>query len=359
MEQKTPLYDEHIKLSAKMVPYAGFLMPVQYPAGLSAEHTAVRTRAGIFDVSHMGIIRFSGTGALDSLNYIFTNDFTDMPNGRVRYSPFCNENGGVLDDTLVMREHKDSYLVVVNAANHKKDYTWFVSHVNENTAVTDLSGDYGQIALQGPCARSVLSKLTSHLPERYYTFIETTLAGETCIVSSTGYTGESGYEIICPSGAIASLWNTLLDSGRDEGLIPCGLGARDTLRLEAAMPLYGHELSEDITPFEAALDFAVKLSKPQFIGKTALAASLPVKRLRVGLRVTGKGIVREDCDVFFDGKLIGKTTSGTLAPHLGFPVAMAILDASYTAISTPLTVNVRGREITAEIVPIPFYKKSK
>ncbi len=359
MELKTPLYDCHVACGGKIVPFAGYLLPVQYESGVIAEHMAVRTKAGLFDVSHMGEVAFSGPDALASLNHLLTNDFTDMADGQVRYSPMCNIDGGVVDDVIVYKMGDMRYMVVVNASNRHKDVAWMKAHLVGDTTFEDISDRMAQLALQGPLAHEILAKVAGEesIPARYYTFIEKGMVGQIpCIVSQTGYTGEKGYEIYLSSEDAPRMWNLLLEAGKDSGLIPCGLGARDTLRLEAAMPLYGHEMDDTVDPLEAGLGFAVKMSKEDFIGKKAIEAKGPLKRKRVGLKITGRGIVREHENVFVEDRQAGLTTSGTFCPFLGIPVAMALLDIGYTGTGTAVQVEVRGRRIDAEVVPLPFYK---
>ena len=343
-----------------MVPFAGYSMPVQY-TDIIEEHMAVRTGLGIFDVSHMGEVIISGPDALGNINYLFTNDFTNMSDGRVRYSPMCNDDGGVIDDLLIYRMSQDKYLVVVNASNREKDVSWMKDHLFGQAVLEDISDSVAQIALQGPKSEAVLAKLTgsSCLPEKYYTFLDgCNVAGVECLISQTGYTGEHGYELYCAADSARKLWDALMTAGKDEGLKPCGLGARDTLRLEAAMPLYGHEMDETVSPLETGLDFGVKLQKENFIGKRALEARGEPKITRVGLKVTGRGIVREHCSVFLGEEKVGTTTSGTFLPFLNGAYAMALLDKHCSALGTALSVEVRGRRIDTEVVALPFYKKS-
>jgi len=361
MEKKTPLYDYHVSSGAKVVPFAGYLLPVQYTDVID-EHMAVRTRVGIFDVSHMGEVIISGPDALKNINYLFTNDFTNMTDGRVRYSPMCNEAGGVVDDLLIYRMNQNKYMVVVNASNREKDVEWMKARLFGDTALEDISDSVAQIALQGPSSEKVLAKLTdaSCLPEKYYTFTDNCeVAGIKCLISQTGYTGEFGYELYCEALDALKLWNALLQAGANEGLIPCGLGARDTLRLEAAMPLYGHEMDDTVSPLETGLDFGVKLQKDDFVGKSALIARGEPQITRVGLKVTGRGIIREHSAVFIGDEIIGNTTSGTFLPFLNGAYAMALIDKEFGTLGTAVSVDVRGRRIAAEVVALPFYKKSK
>lgn len=362
MEKKTPLYECHEKAGGKIVPFAGYLLPVQYETGVITEHMAVRTAAGLFDVSHMGEVTLKGKDALKNVQLLVTNDCGPMVDGQVKYSPMCNENGGVVDDLLVYRKAADSYLIVINAANRDKDVEWMKEHISGEVEFRDISEEVAQLALQGPRSKEILSKLAKEelLPVKYYSFTEeVSVAGVSCLVSKTGYTGEDGYELYCENRYAGKLWDTLLTAGKEEGLIPCGLGARDTLRLEAAMPLYGHEMDDMVTPLETGLGFAVKLDKEDFIGKSALLDKGAPTRARVGLTITGRGIAREHCPVYIGETQIGSTTSGTHCPYLGKPVAMALIDTAYSEIGTAVEVDVRGRRIAAEVTALPFYKRAK
>ena len=362
MEQKTPLYETHVKYGGKIVPFAGYLLPVQYGTGVITEHMAVRTACGLFDVSHMGEIMCIGKDAVKNLNHLLTNDYTTMYDGQARYSPMCNEEGGVVDDLIVYKVRDDHYFIVVNAANKDKDFAWMKKHEFGEAVFTDISKDVAQIALQGPKAETILKKLVAEedIPKKYYSaYFHKEIGGMDCIISRTGYTGEDGFEFYLAAEEAPKLWELLLETGKEEGLIPCGLGARDTLRLEAAMPLYGHEMNDEITPVEAGLGFFVKMQKEEFIGKAALEEKGVPAVKRVGLRVTGRGIIREHTDVYADGKKIGVTTSGTHCPYIKAPVAMALLDTEYTEAGTAVEAEVRGRKVAAEVVPLPFYKKAK
>jgi len=361
MEQKTSLYDCHLTGKATIVPFAGYLLPVQYPTGILTEHHAVRQAAGLFDVSHMGEVVFTGSDALKNLNYLLTNDFTSMVDGQVRYSVMCNDQGGCIDDLIVYKINDETYWVVVNASNRQKDFAWMSTHAQGNVSVEDISDSVAQLALQGPIAKEILLQLVASeeaLPAKYYTFLsDVMIGGMKCLVSQTGYTGESGYEIYLSNEDAPILWNLILETGKDKGLIPCGLGARDTLRLEAGMPLYGHEMDDLISPLETGLTFAVKMKKTDFIGKKALEDRGAPAIKRIGLKITGRGIAREHQDVYANDTLIGHTTSGTHAPFLKYPIAMALVDVNTATVGSQVEVDVRGRRITAEVVPIPFYKK--
>lgn len=383
MERKTPLYEAHVKAGGKIVPFAGYLLPVQYETGVITEHMAVRTKAGLFDVSHMGEVILKGKDALKNIQRLVTNDCSRMYDGQVKYSPMCNENGGIVDDLLVYRKSEEEYLIVINAANRFKDVEWMKKHLFGEVKFSDCSDELAQLALQGPKAQEILCRLAKEeeLPGKYYTFRENvSVSGISCLISRTGYTGEDGFELYCDNEAAPKLWEVLLEAGgyksRDEEagdndphkkaseeelpeVIPCGLGARDTLRLEASMPLYGHEMNDEITPMEVGLGFAVKLDKEDFIGKEAIINRGAPKVTRVGLNITGRGIARESCPVYIGDKQIGITSSGTHCPYLGRPVAMALVAVEDSSIGTGVEVDVRGRKVAAEIVPLPFYKRTK
>ena len=356
---KTPLYERHAAQGANIVPFAGYLLPVQY-SGVIEEHEAVRGKAGLFDVNHMGEILVYGRDALRNINKMFTNDFTDMQDGMVRYTLACNERGGIVDDLLVYRFSEERYMAVPNASNRRKVFDFISGYLSGDTMAEDLSDGYAQIALQGPRSLDVLSRLAagSDIPAKYYSFTSgKKVAGAVCLISKTGYTGEQGYELYCSPHDAPGLWDSILEAGKDFGLLPCGLGARDTLRLEAGMSLYGHELNEDITPLEAGLEFAVKMPKEGFVGKEAILSRGAPVVARIGLKVTGRGIVRENCPVYAGEKKIGTTTSGTFLPHLKGAYAMAYVDKNYANIETVVEAEVRGKKIAAEIVPLPFYKR--
>ena len=362
MDKKTVLYDTHVALGAKMIPFGGYIMPVQY-TDILKEHMAVRTAVGLFDVSHMGEVTLKGPDALKNLNAILTNDFTNMKEGRCRYSPMCNADGGVVDDLIVYKMGENDYYIVVNAANREKDYAWIREHLAGDVVFEDIGDRVAQIAVQGPKCAELLTKLTSeeNLPQKYYTFYkDRVVGGVNCLISQTGYTGEYGFELYCDAGDAVRLWNALMDAGKDLGVLPCGLGARDTLRLEAAMPLYGHEMDDTVSPLETGLGFAVKMNKGDFIGREAILQRGELKIMRVGIRVTGKGIVREKAELLAeDGTAAGHTTSGTYLPYLQGAYAMALVDRAYGAPGTKLTALVRGRQISTEVVPLPFYKAAK
>lgn len=361
MEKKTPLYSWHVANGGKMVLFSGYLLPVQYQkTGVIKEHLAVRNQAGIFDVSHMGEVTYKGKDALANLQKILANDFSTMGIGKVRYSVMCNEEGGVIDDLLVYKLAEENYLVVINAGNREKDIRWMKQQLFGEVILEDISDRVGQIALQGPESKQILESLVEPdlLPEKYYTFSENLLIGDVkCLISRTGYTGSFGYEIYCKATEIHLVWEILLNNDGKFDLIPCGLGARDTLRLEASMPLYGHEMDETITPLEVDLGFSVKMDKEDFIGKPALLAKATTTRKRVGIELTERGIAREHIEIFSKaGKKIGETTSGTYSPYIEKAIAMALVEKEFSEIGTEIDLIIRNKKVSAKIVKMPFYK---
>ena len=370
-EKQTPLYNCHIKHKGKLVPFAGYVLPIQYPPGIVAEHMAVRTKAGLFDVSHMGEILLSGKNALENIQRLVTADCSKMRDGMVKYSPMCNHDGGIVDDVLIYRKNEQAYMIVVNACNHEKDAKWIQENLTGDVQFTDISNSIAQIALQGPLAGQILKRLCKeeHIPQKNFNFIENgCVAGVSCMISRTGYTGEDGFELYVDiskgnasdkENPAETLWNALIKTGEPLGLLPCGLGARDTLRLEAGMPLYGHEMDHTISPLETGLSFFVKMDKADFIGKEALERRGTPKVKRVGLKLIDRGIAREDAEVFVGDERIGHVTSGTHCPYINHAMAMAILTDTYTEIGNKVTVEVRGRKLQAEVVELPFYKRKK
>lgn len=359
MEKKTPLYEKHLALGGKIVPFAGWLLPVQY-SGVIAEHLAVRQAAGLFDTSHMGELVLRGQSALEDLNRLMTNDFRGMEIGQARYSPMCAEDGGTVDDLIVYRLAEETYLIVVNAASTEKDEAWIRGRLRGGSRLENISDGVAQLALQGPRAAEILASLAEALPEKYYSALRGKAAGVDCLISRTGYTGEDGFELYCAPAKAPELWDALLAAGKEAGIIPCGLGARDTLRLEAAMPLYGHELSGGISPYAAGLGMFIKPDKGEFIGREALAGGYSAcARRRTGLLMTGRGIAREECLVYDGQRLVGRITSGTHCPYLGKAVAMALIDADQRELGKKLSVDVRGRRVEAEVVKLPFYRRER
>jgi aminomethyltransferase len=363
--KKTPLNQTHIDAGARMVDFGGWHMPVQY-SGLSQEHQAVRTKAGLFDVSHMGEVLVEGVQAEEFLNYLVTNNVSKLVDGQAQYTVMCYENGGVVDDLLIYRSNREKYALCINAGNIDKDWAWIEKQSKKfpGVSVLNVSDEFSQIAIQGPLAEKILAKVTSYdLPSiKYYHFAETQLFGARVILSRTGYTGEDGFEIYAPAELGTKLWNALMEAGTPLGLIPAGLGARDTLRTEMKFPLYGHEIDAETNPLEAGLGWVVKLDKPSdFLGKEALqklkAAGL--SRSLVGIKTMERGIPRQGYDVFNENgsEKLGKITSGTLSPSLGYPIAIAFVKQGFQKPGTKLSVQIRDRFFPAEVIPTPFYKR--
>lgn len=365
----TPLFDWHTQAGARMAEFASYQMPIQY-SSIVAEHTATRTAAGLFDISHMGRLRFEGPRAHELLDHLLTRRVADMQPGQVRYSLMCNEEGGILDDVLVSCLESPSgrqfFLLVVNAGNHAKITKWIQPHVADFPDIKyhDATPDTAMIAVQGPKAKAIAAKLLPKkiLELRYYRGLVTEQFGKPCIVSRTGYTGEDGFELIVRAEDAPRVWENLMLAGRDEGILPVGLGARDTLRLEAGMPLYGHELSEDTDPYQAGLDFAVNLEGRTFIGSEVLErrSQGTQSAIRVGLTLDGRRVAREGAELFDnDARRVGQVTSGTFSPTFEKPIAMAYVAPSMAVIGTGLDVDIRGSRVTGKIVQLPFYKRSK
>jgi aminomethyltransferase len=358
--KRTPLYDLHRELGAKMVDFGGWDMPVQY-SGILEEHRAVRERVGLFDVSHMGELDVSGSDALACLQWLTPNDVGKLEDGRIQYSAFLTERGTFVDDLLVYRRRADAYLVVVNASNTPKDFAWATAHARGSARIEDRSADYALIAVQGPKAAALLSLLgepdPSDLP--YYGFRDTKVAGTPALVSRTGYTGEDGFEIYCDPARAEGLFRRLLEEGRPDGVLPCGLGARDTLRLEAKMALYGNDIDDTVTPSEADLGWIVKMGKGEFLGRAALAAQKQagVPRRLVGFEMVDRGIARHGYAAETAAGA-GLVTSGTHSPTLGKPIGLALLPAASASVGTEFQVDIRGRSAKARVVPTPFYKRS-
>ncbi len=357
--KKTPLYDLHVKSGAKIIEFGGWLMPVQYTSILE-EHRAVRQAVGLFDLCHMGEIRVSGPQALDFVQRITTNDASNLDIDQAQYSLLCNENGGVIDDLLVYRL-SDGYLFIVNAANTRKDFEWMVGHKIPGCFVEDITFETGMLGLQGPQAEAMLQPLTDtdlrSLP--YYHCRQGNVAGIDVLISRTGYTGEDGFELFCDWDQTERLWEAL-ESIKNPPR-PCGLGARDTLRLEAGMCLYGHELDETTNPFEARLGWVVKLDKPEFVGKEAL---LTVKtngprRQLIGLELIDRGIARAGFAILKDNLAVGHVTSGTFSPTLEKSIALGYVPTQMAQNGAQFLIDVRGRQLRADVVPIPFYKRKK
>ncbi|MDQ3321102.1 MAG: glycine cleavage system aminomethyltransferase GcvT [Acidobacteriota bacterium] len=364
--KKTPLNKVHRELGGKMVDFGGWDMPVQY-SGVIAEHLRTRTHSGLFDVSHMGEIWVEGEDAIKFVNRLTTNDVTKLVDGQAQYSALTREDGTVVDDLLVYRFYQDKLLLVVNAGTTDKDWDWITSHkADENITLTNASADYCQIAVQGRDAIGILQQLTeTKLDEiKYYYFEVGKVDGIDAIISRTGYTGEDGFEVYADAKYAQQIWNKFLEVGRfgeENGILPCGLAARNTLRLESAMSLYGHEISDEITPLEANLGWICKLNKDNFIGKDALVKQKEagLKRKLVGFEMRDKGIARDDFDVYINDKKVGKVTSGSPAPFLKKNIGLTFVPAEFANAGQEIKIDVRGKHLAAEIVPIPFYKRER
>jgi aminomethyltransferase len=362
--KKTPLNEAHRNLGGKMVDFGGWDMPVQYTAGVIEEHLRTRNFAGLFDVSHMGEIFVEGEDAIAFVNRLTTNDVTKLVDGQAHYSAFTREDGTVVDDLLVYRFFHDKLLLVVNAGTTEKDWDWITSHKgDENITLTNASADFCQIAVQGPAAVEIAQKLTNTALDeiKYYHFTVGTFDGVEAIISRTGYTGEDGFEVYADKEFAEQIWNKLLETGNygfDNGILPCGLAARNTLRLESAMSLYGHEISDEITPLEANLGWICKL-KTDFLGRDALLKQKTegLKRKLVGFEMKDRGIARDDYEVYIDDEKIGYVTSGSPAPFLKKNIGLAFVPVEFANIGQEIKIDVRGRKLTAEIVPTPFYKR--
>lgn len=360
--KRTPLYDVHRASGAKMVDFGGWEMPVQY-SGLIDEHQTVRRGVGLFDVSHMGEIEIRGPDAARLTDFATTNAVSKLKTGQAQYSGLLYEHGGFVDDILVHKVADDHYFICCNASNQEKDYEHIRSLNRFHAAVEFASERYAQLAIQGPKALATLQKLTpvELAPIRYYWFTEGTVSGVPARIARTGYTGEDGFEIYIAPDRAPRIWNEILEAGREFGIKPCGLGARNTLRLEAKMALYGHEIHASITPLEADLAWIVKMDKGDFIGRSALARQKEkgVSRKLVGFEMRGRGIGRDGYEVAVDGTPVGWVTSGSPAPALNKNIGLCYLPVERARIGGAIQVTVRDQPVAAEIVETPFYKRAK
>ncbi|HEV8394710.1 MAG TPA: glycine cleavage system aminomethyltransferase GcvT [Vicinamibacterales bacterium] len=360
----TPLHARHLASGARMVPYAGWDMPVEY-SGITAEHLAVRSRAGVFDVSHMGEIEIAGKDALKTVQHLTSNDASRLKMGQAQYSALLTPEGTFVDDILVYRLGPNHFMLVINAANTAKAFDWITTQAKivGEAAVVDSSPRYALIAVQGPAALDTVQPLTgADLGSvRPYWFTYGEVAQARALISRTGYTGEDGFEIFVPPNTAERVWQALLQTGQAAGVVPCGLGARDTLRLEAAMRLYGQDIDETTTPVEAGLAGIVGWNKPDFVGAERLRAQRaagPERRL-VGLEMSDRGIARHGYAVLKDGAPVGTVTSGTQTPFLKKAIAMAYVPAALATTGAHVEVDVRGRATAATVVPLPFYKRPR
>ncbi len=362
--KKTALNEAHRKLGGKMVDFGGWDLPIQYPAGTIAEHLAVRTAAGIFDVSHMGEIEIKGPQALDLVQHMTSNDASKLADGQIQYSGLTTPAGCFVDDILVHRFADDHYFLCVNASNSDKDFDWIKSNAaGFDAEVKNVSADFTQLAIQGPQAIEILQSLTEVglSAIKYYWFTHGKVDGVPAMIARTGYTGEDGFEIYINPSESESIWNKILEAGQTHGLIPCGLASRNTLRLEAKMALYGHEIDDTTTVLEADLAWICKLGKGDFIGRDKLAEQKEsgLTRKLVGFEVLDKGIARDGYPAFIGDQQVGHVTSGSPAPFLKKNIGLAYLPIEHTAVGTKFEIDVRGRRLAAEVVPTPFYKRSK
>ena len=365
----TALHAAHRRMGAKMVDFNGWEMPVEYSSGgIIAEHLAVRLGVGIFDVSHMGDIRLRGPGALAAVQHLSMNDVSRLAIGQAQYSAMLYPPGTFVDDVIVHRLGEQDYLLVINAGTREKDFGWVCDHAGPfECKVEDLSDHYTQIAIQGPKGVNLLQKLTDAdlSAVKFYWFTHGTVCGlKNILIARTGYTGEDGFEIYIPAdeSTSTSVWDQVLDAGQEFGAIPCGLGARNTLRLEAALALYGHEISDTINVWEAGLDRFCRMEKPEFIGRAALekARDAGLRRTLVGLEMVERGIARDGYKVLGeDGREIGYVTSGSFAPSLKKNIARAYVPLEFAAVGSVVRVEIRGQGVKAEVVPTPFYKRPR
>ncbi len=367
--QRTPLYDRHVAAGAKLVEFAGWEMPVRYASELE-EHRAVRSAAGLFDVSHMGEFSVRGPGALDLLQGLTPNNVARLRPGRIHYSGLMTPEATYVDDLLVYQLGEADYMLVVNAANKGGDMEWLKSHPHPECEIEDHSDRYALLALQGPKATGILSRVVTLGPLRvdpsveldairYYRFVQGTVAGTDCIVSRTGYTGEDGFELYLPPEAAPATWDALLEAGAGDGLVPAGLAARDSLRLEAGLALYGHEIDRTTTPYEAGLGWTVKLKKGDFLGREVLVSQKRegTARQLIGFEVSGRGIARQGHDVLHDGVEIGRVTSGGWSPTFEKAIGTAYVPSHLAAAGTELEIAVRRKRLAATVVDLPFYRR--
>jgi aminomethyltransferase len=367
-DRRTALHQRHLDLGARLVSFAGWEMPIQY-TGILGEHAAVRNAAGLFDLGHMGEVDVSGPDAEAFLQWTTTNNVSKLAPGEAQYALLPNEQGGAVDDIIVYRrpEGEDGYLVVVNASNHERDVAWWQElrkrRDDLDVTVRDVSDETGMIAIQGPNAERITSRVTEDdltaIP--HFTWARGTVAGVDAMIARTGYTGEDGFEFYTAVDDIAAVWDALMEAGKDDGLVPVGLGARDTLRLEARMPLYGQELGDDISPYEAGIGWAVKPDAKDFVGRDAMIVNkgAAARRKAVGFTTIGRsGAPRTHCRVLVDGEPVGEVTSGAFSPTLQQNIGLALIDREHAGVGKPFQIEIRGKLVDAEQVKTPFYKRS-
>ena len=356
-EKNTPLFDRHIELGGNMVSFGGYLLPTHY-SGINLEHLGVRSKAGLFDVSHMGEFIISGSDAESFLQKVTVNDVASLSVGQAQYSAMCYANGGMIDDILVYKK-KNEFMLVVNAANNEKDLDWLNSHAKGDIRIENMSDNIGLVAIQGPRSRNILQTLTdSNLTNiQFYHFVEGRLNGKKAIISRTGYTGELGFEIYANSDDIGEIWDAIMKAGQDKGLEPAGLGCRDTLRMEMKLALYGNDIDDTTNPIEAGLGWITRLGKTDFIGKKALLEEKPnVTRRLVCLEMTERAIPRQGCPILMNDESVGIITSGTMSPSLETGIGIGYVNKPFDKSGTELLVDIRGRMKSAVVVKPPFYK---
>jgi aminomethyltransferase len=363
--KRTPLYEVYKEYGGKTIDFGGWELPVQF-SSIKEEHEAVRTRAGLFDVSHMGEVIVTGPDSLNYLQKMLTNDISKVKNGGAQYNAMCYENGGTVDDLLVYKIEDNHYLLVVNASNIEKDFKWLQDHLEGDVSIDNLSEKMAQLALQGPLAETVLQKLAGDSDLSKIGFFkfqqQVEIDGKNALVSRTGYTGEDGFEIYCDASDAVDLWKAILSAGKEEGVVPCGLGSRDTLRFEATLALYGQELSPEISPLEAGIGFAVKLNKEaDFIGKEALKQQkeMGTSRKLAGIEMIDRGIPRHGYPVYKGEELIGEVTTGTQSPSLKKNIGLVLIKNEHAGLDSEIEVEIRGKRLKARVVPTPFYKREK
>lgn len=358
--KRTPFFNKHLDLKAKMIHFGNWEMPVQYTS-IIEEHKAVRSSVGIFDVSHMGEIVITGKEAMNALQNIITNDLTRLSQNQVQYTAMCYPHGGIVDDLLVYKFNDEHFLLCVNASNTEKDFNWIKENTPSNVLVENKSDEFAQLAIQGPNSSSVIQKLVDFDIRniKYYWFQIEKIKGVEMIISRTGYTGEDGFELYFDHKFAEMIWDTILDAGQEYNIKPVGLGARDTLRLEMGYCLYGNDIDETTSPLQAGLEWITKLKKPSFIGKEAIEKEKKegIKRKLIGFEILESGIARYNYPIYFEGKEIGKVTSGTLSPTLNKAIGMGYVETLYAEVGKEIDIGIRNRKVKAKIIKPPFYDK--
>lgn len=358
--RKTSLYDIHVQAGGRMVEFAGWLMPVWFE-GITSEHRAVRTGVGMFDVSHMGQLQISGPDAESAADYLVTNDVGGLPPGRALYTPACNEQGNIVDDLIVYKRSSTDLLMCVNASTAAKDVAHFSNNIAGEATITDVSSQYAQIAVQGPKSYSVLAKVFADLADKLkpFDFFEIEHDGHQAMVAGTGYTGEAGYELYVPWDSAPHFWQLFMAAGEEDGIVPVGLGARDTLRLEAKFCLYGNDIDETTNPLEAGLKWTVNFDG-NFLGREALLAAKEegLKRRLAGFKMLDRGVPRQHCPILHEGRVVGEVTSGTRSPTLDKTIGLGYIEVPFHKRGTEIAIEIRGKSLAAKVIKTPFYKAS-